>query len=42
MKSPDGNLKASELIIDYETKALRDTRDILNKVSFNDAYEFIK
>ena len=31
MKSPDGNLKASELIIDYETKTLRDTRDILNK-----------
>ena len=42
MKSPDGNLKASELIIDYETKTLRDTRDILNKVSFAEAYEFIK
>jgi len=42
MKSPDGNLKASELIIDYETKTLRDTKDILNKVSFSEAFEFIK
>lgn len=42
MKSPDGNLKASELIIDIETKTLRDTKEILNKVSFADAFDYIK
>jgi len=41
MKSQDGNLKASELIIDCETKTLRDAMDILNKVGSSEAYEFI-
>lgn len=35
-------LKASNFIIDYETKSLRDTRDILNKVNLKEAYNYIE
>ena len=41
MKSPDGVLQASGFIVDYETKSLRDTRDILNKVNLKEAYNYI-
>lgn len=40
MKSPDGVLQAS-FIVDIETKSLRDTRDILNKVNLKEAYNYI-
>jgi len=39
MKDP-GN-PARENIIDFETKSLRDTRDLLEKVGIEDAYQFI-
>ena len=41
MKSPDGMLQAGNYLIDYETKSLRDTRDILNKVNLKEAYNYI-
>jgi len=41
MKSPDGVLQVGNFLIDYETKSLRDTRDILNKVNLKEAYNYI-
>lgn len=42
MKSPDGNLKAEDLVIDFETKSLRDTRDIIHKVSLVEAFNYVE
>lgn len=41
MKSPTGILQATNYLIDYDTKSLRDTRDILNKVNLKEAYNYI-
>lgn len=42
MKSPDGNLKTEDMIIDFETKSLRDTRDIIHKVSLVEAFNYVE
>jgi len=42
MKEPDGNFKPEECLCDYETKTLRDTRELLGKLNLKDAYNYIK
>jgi len=42
MKSPDGNLKVDEIVVDFETKSLRDTRDIIHKVSLVEAFSYVE
>jgi hypothetical protein len=42
MKSPDGNLKPSELILDTESKVLKDLKDMLYKSPMAETFNFIK
>ena len=42
MKNPDGNTKTFELFIDFETRSLRDVRDILAKGNLKDAFTHIE
>ena len=41
MKSVDGNLKSSELIVEFETKILRSFKDILYQKPMNESFEII-
>ena len=42
MKFPDTNIKSSSYLVDFETKTLRDTKDIINKVNPKEAYAYIE
>lgn len=41
MRSPDGNLKESELILHIETKMLKEVKDMIYKKPMNETYEFL-
>lgn len=41
MKSDDGNLKSSELMVDYETKLLKTVKDLMYQKPMNESFEFI-
>ena len=41
MKSEDGNLKSSELVVEYETKLLKTVKDLMYQKPMNESFEFI-
>jgi len=41
MKTPDGVIKSEEVFQDIETKLLKDTRDMLYKLSMQETFSFI-
>lgn len=42
LKDPEEIKSIAEMIVDYEAKSLRDTRDFLTTVSLKDAVEFVE
>ena len=42
LKDPEEIKSITEMIVDYEAKSLRDTRDFLTTVSLKDAVEFVE
>lgn len=42
MKDPEEIKSISEMVVEYEAKSLRDTRDFLTTVSLKDAVEFVE
>jgi WD repeat-containing protein 35 len=42
LKDPEEIKSISEMIVEYEAKSLRDTRDFLTTVSLKDAVDFVE
>lgn len=42
LKDPEEIKTITEMIVDYEAKSLRDTRNLLTEVSLKDAVEFVE
>jgi WD repeat-containing protein 35 len=42
IKNPDGNFAAEECIIIYETKTLRETKDLINQGNLKKAYDEVR
>jgi WD repeat-containing protein 35 len=42
LKDPEEIKNISEMIVEYEAKSLRDTRDFLTTVSLKDAVDFVE
>jgi len=41
LKSADGNIKASDMCIEVESKMLREVKDMMYKVPMNETFDFI-
>ena len=42
MKEPSANFKAEDCIINFETKTLKDTRDLMTKMNLKEAFDYVK